>query len=288
MITTIINYCTNDFRFLDLCLKEARKFSHEIIVPVCDHFFDGTPENRHLLNHSYAAHPDVKFVEFAYGDKAYGIYPRVQKGDADWIHYWHSTARYVGYHFATHDKVLFLDVDEVADGEKMRAWLNEFPHDEYAAVRFTNYFYFREARFRANKIMRNGLLVKKEALAPELLLDIDERMGTFYGIEGAKLEGAPALDGEPLFHHYSWVKTKEEMRRKVVSWGHHGDKDWPTLIETEFARPFAGRDAFWGFEYAEVEPFANPLAVEIPTEFLGGEFSNWLAVNQRSIGQFGL
>src|SRR5689334_2116292 len=63
---TVISYCTNDFRFIGKCIEEARRFSHSIVVAVADHFFDGVPENRALLNATYQAHPDCLFVEFAY------------------------------------------------------------------------------------------------------------------------------------------------------------------------------------------------------------------------------
>ncbi len=285
MIATVVNYCTNDFRLLDLCLKEVRKFSSEIVIPVCDHFFDGQVENRLLLEHSYASHPDVKFVEFAFGGEPYGLYSRVKKGDPDWIHYWHSTARYVGYEFVSPktEYVLFLDIDEVADGEKMKAWLDKFPYHDFDAVRFTNYFYFREARYQATKIMRNGLLVKKEKLKPELLLDVDERKGTFYNLSGKRLEGAPALDGTPIFHHYSWVRTKEEMQKKVVSWGHHLDKNWPLLVEEEFRSPFQLKDKFWGLDYNEVTPYVDPLAIKIPTTPIINPHLNVTKVNKKLI-----
>ena len=52
-VTTIINYCTNDYRFIGHCIHEAKQFSEQIIVPVCDHFLDGTPENRELLDRTY-------------------------------------------------------------------------------------------------------------------------------------------------------------------------------------------------------------------------------------------
>ena len=47
-------------------------------------------------------------------------------------------------------------------------------------------------------------------------------------------------DGKPLVHHYSWVRTKEQMLQKVKAWGHNTDKDWVSLIEEEFSRPFNG------------------------------------------------
>jgi hypothetical protein len=45
----------------------------------------------------------------------------------------------------------------------------------------------------------------------------------------------------PMIHHYSWVRTKEQMLQKVKAWGHNADKDWVSLIEEEFSRPFNGK-----------------------------------------------
>jgi hypothetical protein len=50
-------------------------------------------------------------------------------------------------------------------------------------------------------------------------------------------------------HHYSWVRTKEEMLRKVKAWGHTNDKDWNTLIEEEFSREFNGKDFVHGYNF---------------------------------------
>ena len=52
-IATIINYCTTDYKFIGHCINEAKSFSDQVIVPVCDHFYDGTPEDRELLEKTY-------------------------------------------------------------------------------------------------------------------------------------------------------------------------------------------------------------------------------------------
>ena len=288
-IATIINYCTNDFRFLKLCIEEASRFSSQIIVPVCDHFFDGTEENRNLLNHSYEQNQNAEFIEFAYDlDQPYGIHPTVKKDDKDWAHYWHSTSRYVGYHFVRPEieSVLFIDVDEIPDGIRMRKWLEQFNYGEYEAIRFTSYFYFREARFQAKKIIRNPLLMKKSAIEAELLLDLHERKGSFLSVKGAKLEDVSGLDGMPLFHHYSWVKTKEEMLKKVLSWGHRHDKNWEELIEKEFSHEFNGIDSLYGIEYQERKPFCDPLRVEIPTCTAKGNFDNVRYIDRKSLFKY--
>jgi hypothetical protein len=43
------------------------------------------------------------------------------------------------------------------------------------------------------------------------------------------------LDGLPLFHHFSWVRSYENMLHKVSTWGHKCDKDdWPQKVKEMF------------------------------------------------------
>lgn len=254
MIATIINYCTNDYRFLRYCIEEAQKFSKQIIIPVCSHFFNGEPENRALLEQSYRDHPDVQFIEFAYDEEPYGIYCPLTSSDEDWSHYWHSTARYIGFHYVKDcDYVLFLDVDEIVEADRFMRWLQEFKIDDYDALRLSSYFYFGRPSQRAiDRFPLNALLVRRTCIeSPEMILDILERKGLYDQIQGRKLTEVMGLDGRPLVHHYSWVRTPEELRQKVRTWGHRHDQDWMQLIEEQ-------RDIF-GFKYESVDVMHDVL-----------------------------
>lgn len=261
MLTVIISYCTHDARFLDLCLREVRLFADEIIVCVCDHFFNGEAENRGLLNRHYHDHKDVTFIEFAFGE-LYGLFPRVEEKNR--IHYWHSTSRYLGCMYAKGDQLLFLDVDEIVDGVRFKQWFeNRGGMVEEAAIRLWSHFYFRSPSYRAKSVPSYALLMQKDALEPELILDPLERKGMFYAIEGRKLDHAVGQDGEPLIHHYGWVHPKEELLQKVKRWGHHLDKPWQEKIEEEFSGPFSGVDKVFGLSYDEVKPVHDPLSVKV-------------------------
>ncbi len=292
MITTIINYCTNDYRYLPFTLEQAKKFSDHLIVVCGDHFFDGQKENRHLLDLTYHNHPDVTFIEYAFDTKSpYGLYPRFRDDDPKGVQYWHSTSRYIGYHYlpSESDFVLFLDADEVADGEAMKRWLNTGEYKRLDAVRFVCYFYFRSARQRATKETRCGLLVRRSALQAETLLDVHERRGTFLSIRGDRLEDVRGLDGKPLFHHYSWVKTKGEAFRKVQTWGHKNDRAWDQEIEREFSVKGV-KENIYHLNYEFVAPFCDPLSIKIPRKKVSGPFPNVKLtvpskVLQRSVAQ---
>jgi hypothetical protein len=262
-IAVIINYCTNDYRFLDLCLEQVRPLAEQVIVPVCDHFFNGMRENQELLNLSYREHPDVTFIEFHYDpDRPYGLYCPFQKTDDDWIHYWHSTSRYVGFHYLKDsvDFVLFLDVDEILDIEKFIHWLDNFDYLSFDALRLSSYFYFRKPTLRAKSQSLNALMVKKTAIEnPEQLLTIYERKGVFDAILGTKVNHVVGLDDAPMVHHYSWVREEKELLQKVKTWGHHYEKEWESLLKLEFSQDFSGIDSLYGLSYDEVTATHDPL-----------------------------
>ncbi len=258
-IATIINFCTNDYRFLAPCIREAKHFSSQILIPVCDHFFDGTPEDRALLQRAYSEHPDCEFIEFAYDpEQPYGYPCRKRPGDLDWCRHWHSTARMIGYFFLKKeiDYVLFIDVDEIYEGKKFQEWLQHYPIQNYNALRFQCYQYFREPRYRAKETFTSGLLAKKSVLTPDTILNVDERMGLYKKIPDEKIVDLNGLDDQPMIHHYSWVRTKEEMLKKVI-WGHFWERNWKELIEQEFSGPFSGKDFTTGLEYLTVDPYID-------------------------------
>ena len=61
---------------------------------------------------------------------------------------------------------------------------------------------------------------------------------------------------DPFIHHYSWVRTKEEMLKKVLNWGHKDDSfDWISKIEEEFSRDFNGTDFIHRYNYNIVNNF---------------------------------
>jgi hypothetical protein len=70
---------------------------------------------------------------------------------------------------------------------------------------------------------------------------------------GSKYLSDVTFEGQILMHHFSWVRSKDEMLQKVDSWGHKFDKDWISLIHEEFSRPFNGTDFVHNYAYNIVE-----------------------------------
>lgn len=261
-IGTAINFCTNDWRFLNACVAEARKFSEQIIISVCDHFFDGTEENYALLEEIYRSFPDCTFIEYAFNpEMPYGTFVNVYPGDPDWVHHWHNSGRLVSFYFFKEqvDYLYFLDVDEIVDGERFSEWAQSFPKGN--AFRPSQHWYFREPCYQSIDQPDGQVFIKKEILTPGMLLDPDERMGTFFRAEGEKHRHVNGLDGLPMVHHYSWVREKQELLKKARAWGHHWERDWTALIEGEYAGEFKGVDFVRAYKYRKVPPRFDPLAV---------------------------
>ncbi len=265
-LAIIVNFCTHDYRFFKRCV-EALSFSDQIIAPVCDHFFNGERENFGLIESLYQDYPQIDFIEFAYDpERLYGTPRSLLPQSPEWGPHWHNSGRLVGYYFLHEsiDTVLFCDVDELVDATKFEEWLKNFDVMAYDALRFATYWYFREAAFQAITFPDGPLLVKKSCLSPDLILNEDERQGLFFQLKGNKQRLVVGNDGCPMVHHYSWVRTKEELQQKASRWAHHWERDWQQLIDQEYAQEFQQRDFVRQYEYRKVDPFFNPLLVEVP------------------------
>lgn len=250
MIATLINFCTTEASFLHHCIQEALCFSDQVIVSVCDHFFDGTKENEKLLSGIFHAHPQIEFVLYPFsGQNFYGSHSS---------HYWHNLGRMVALSRVKKEipHVLFLDADEILEGERLVEWLKTFAVYEYEALTFACYWYFRKSQYRAKTLEDSPLLVHKGALHYDALMHPHERRGIFAQIAGKKRRYLS--ERNPLAHHYSWVRSKEGLLRKVGTWGHRGERDWAFLIEEEFSRPFSGKDFVHGYTFETVEPYLEP------------------------------
>jgi len=260
-VAAVINFCTNESRFLEWVVAEARLFAGQIIVPVCDHFFDGNNENLELLDQIYRSFPDCTFVQYPFIPQKI---PKRFFKDISPEHFWHSVSRLVAAQFLdpSIETVLFLDADEVPDGKRFQKWLSDSDYHQHVALRLANYWYFREPIYQALSAEDSVLLVQRRALENSLLLQDRERDAIYDELPGPKRRKVTDSTGEPMFHHFSWVRTKEEMLKKVTSWGHRSDKDWASLVEKEFSGPFSGTDFVHGYAFQTIH---SPFAIHLET-----------------------
>ncbi len=287
-LEVFLTYCTNDHRFLKKCIQETQVFCKNITILTCDHFFNGEPEDRSLLNQAYHDFADCRFIEYKYlKDRLYSPYINRSPKDNDWFDFWYATTRYIPffYSFPKTEYILFLDSDEIIEGAHFKNWLDTDQYKKYDAMRWLQYYYFREARYRAKKYQIGGLMAQKSSLTPSLLMNGDDRCGIFHSIQGNKTEGMAGIHNQPMIHHYSWVKTKNECLKKIESWSHHWEKDWKSLIEKEFSHEFTHLDFIDDREYETIDPpYFDPFSEKVdPKPISSTNFNNVLYIDDQVI-----
>ncbi len=245
-ISTIISFCSLDLKFIKHCIEAALPFSQEIIIPICDHLYDGSKECLQTLQSLYLAYPEVNFIQFSYHPKyIYGLNEEKSILDLDWKRLQIASSRYLGYFFSSDsDYLLFLDSDEIIDTKLFQNWLNSKKYLNSSGIYFSAYAYFREPIYQSMSYQRTAQLIKKSSLSKECILNPDERFGLFERLEGKKYYDTLSLCQKPMIHHYGWARTQSELLKKTKCWGHHFERDWETLIKKEFSNSFSGKD-FW-------------------------------------------
>jgi len=262
-IATVISYCTNDYQFIHRAIDAVKPFSKQVIVPVVDHFFDGTKEDRKLLDKTYSENKDGQFIEIEYDHKQTLCYGS---------RFWHCMTRWIGFVNVEKDidYILFIDSDEIAETKKVIEWLNTYDYTSYSYIYLANYWYFREARFQANTLEYSPVLVRKDRISKRHIFHEAERGGFLQLSNG--LDKCVSTDEIPMFHHYSWVRTKKEMLKKVKTWAHNKDRNWTQLVEEEFEREFSGADFIHGYSYKTVKPYIDLAEVETKRKLEPGHF----------------
>ena len=248
MISTVLQYNSNDLKFLKINLLQCDKFSDEIVVTICDHFYNGEKENDDLLS---------KSIDIINSFDKCKILNIRWEGATEIPTYYNNLSRKTGLDSAKNDWVLFLDSDEIVD-DNFKEW---FQHNSCKDLcfNFTCNWYFREPFYKATQTESAGVLIQKKDCkdwdlnSPLELKQFYQKLWDEQRLLHGDLTPILGLDGNVLLHHYSWVKNKKEMLRKVKNWSHKNDRNWEDLIEEEFSRDFNGKDFVHNYSYEIVE-----------------------------------
>lgn len=261
-LSTTIVASTMDLPFIRHCVREVAPFSEFVSVAYYDCLFNGEPENpddlRKINNLVYRGmkeyDPDegemssiVTRPEFHPEDSVRAKYMRLRVAAFQAIDSRHQS-----------EYTLIIDADEIVDPVNFKYWIeNEQRRPGYFLV--PNWWYFREPTLQADNIERIACITKssliREAIdndGEETFLERDHRPGFYLG-ERANI-------WPEVLHHYSWVRTKEEMLKKCRTWSHKDDAPWERLIEEEFSRDFNGRDFIHAYSYKNTE---NQFGIDI-------------------------
>lgn len=244
----IINFCSNDYRFIRPAIENVSDHAQRIIVPYCERFFDGSPENEEIIQRAIKENPKAEFVAFPFEEK--------MRTDGN---YGHNLARHIGYNMLKGqcNYLMFLDTDEIADKKAFNAWMADYDLNDFDGLTFASYWYFYSPENQAQTLEESAMIIKTAALQDAFFFHRDERKNLLVSIKGKKKKFVKGKGEQIVFHHYSWVRTREQMLKKVQSWGHKSDKDWVSLVNELFDHGFTGKDFVHDYKYNKVKPLID-------------------------------
>lgn len=249
----VINYCSNDRIFIDGLLRECQKIgASQTVVSVGDHFYNMEKEDIDHICDVAARHPWVDFVLYEVSEKVQN--PLQHRKGA----FWHNVARIHGVNKLRPDVewVLFLDADEIPEGERFKEWYVNTMGRDVATYKLANYWYFREPILQATTWEDSVMLVPRYMCTYQSLMTDIERDGIPI-VAQSKLyrDVVHTTTKLPMFHHYSWVRPKDALIRKTMLWGHKNDEDWVGKINAAYEREFnveTDVDFIHGYKYVRV------------------------------------
>lgn len=260
-IATVIISCSDELHFLDKLLVEAQKFSRYISVSIGTKRWNGDKEDMDKIYAFLLKHEDTPKVRFLLYD------PTIEASECEHASLMtkkemlpEAYARHIGVeslpsYNEKFDYILFLDSDEIIEGDKFKRWLDTDVYRSYEAMKFSCYWYWREPTLQAKNYEEDSIvMLKREHCTPPTIFHDYARTWFYDSISGNKDRNIKGVDGEIMIHHYSWCRNKQQMLNKVRAWGHKNDcKNWEQMVENEFSTPFRGTDFVKGLRYISVE-----------------------------------
>lgn len=253
-VSVVINYCSNERIFIDAILSECLEFSNDIVVSYGSHLYDGQPEDRDHIQRISTKYPIIKFVEYEVDtsidlQKQLGVRSRPRA-------YWHNLARWTGINALRNQAnwVFLLDADEIPEGRLVRKWLATTIQylQPNACYKIASYWYFKEASNRARTLEDSILLIHRSKLTTETIFGDGERDHTIFASHCTLYRQIKYEDNMVMWHHYSWVRSREGLLHKIQNWGHSNEYTDPDKIIDYIFKDDQVNDIIHGYSYDQV------------------------------------
>jgi hypothetical protein len=221
----IINYCSNERNFIGPLLTQCSLFSKDIIVSYGSHFYDGKEEDQQHFKSLIQEYPDVKFVSYQV-DLNETERPGVEKRATA---YWHNLARWTAINALSETSppwVFVIDADEIPEGTLVKTWLDNIADDlnPECCYKMACYWYFKLPENQATTLEDSILLIhKRHLLIKDNIFGDNERDHLIKHSKSRLLRTVKDLNGSVMWHHYSFVRSKEGLIRKLSTWAHVND-----------------------------------------------------------------
>lgn len=261
-IGTIIISCVDDFQFLEKLIPETLIFSSYISISIGDKRWNGEPEDHNKINNFIERFKSERVLFEIYDPivaRDFHLAKNMRKKEMIPEAY----ARYIALNNIPNnyelDYILYLDSDEVIEGVKFKYWLDSNEYKNYEVMKLACYWYWRLPTLRARDYIEDSIVfIKRKHCHSFIIFDDLARTFFYIAINGNKNRMIKGLDGNPMIHHYSWVRTQEQMLKKVKSWGHKNDfGDIEYKVNHEFSHGFNGTDFLKNLQYEQVDNIFN-------------------------------
>lgn len=224
MTSVVINYCSNEAPFLDCIIKQCLKFTDDIVISYGSHLYDGTPENHLYIELCKEKYPEVTFVCYNVDINEDLTTKKGVKNRP--TAYWHNLARWTGIQaLKKKEWVFIIDGDEVPEGALVKIWLekamNIFKEDE--CYKIATFWYFKDPTNRAKTLEDSILLMHYKHLTEDNIFGDYERDHLIPASKCALQRNIMGINKAILWHHFSFVRPKHILERKLRTWGHSND-----------------------------------------------------------------
>lgn len=219
-VGVIINFCTNELCFLEVLLKECSKFSSDIVVSYTDQLYNGEVEDLSFISLYRQQFPHVKFVKYAIDLM---MSPQNMKGVIYRpLAYWHNLARFTASSALdpSTEWVFVIDADEIPDGDQVKYFLDTRLFDQEKSYKIATYWYFKLPVYQSQVFEDSILLIHKKHLTEDNIFGDMERDHLIAHSKTNLQRMVMGLNKLPMFHHFSWVRSYDGIRKKVSSWAH--------------------------------------------------------------------
>lgn len=255
----VINFCSNEKYYLNSILSQCSIVTNNIVVSYGSHTYDGVKEDiDSLISYNKFKYPHVSFIEYTVDIDKKDLKGVVSRPTA----YWCNLARWQGYEYMK-DKVdwfLFIDGDEVPEGQRFLEWLKEVELNSMYIYKLANYWYFKHVVNQATTYEDSIVLVHKTYLSENSIFHDDERDGILKVSRAPQHRIVMGNDGQPMFHHFSWVRTRDGIVKKIKTWAHRDDIFKNANIESIVDYIYKNddvNDCVHNYSYKKVEDIFN-------------------------------
>jgi hypothetical protein len=224
LLSAVVPFCSLEGDLIERVVRNLAPVCSRIVVVYLTHFFTGDPD------------PEAHTIVQELSSKVPEVVPvRVQWNASQGKQhqaFWPCELRLQGFVHTNTPWVLMVDADEVLrDAERFAAWFAT-RKDTPSTPKLANYWYFLSERRRA-KPLEDSIVLTHRTLVTFPMFRAFHAERSAFCVHSERM--VKDLEGEPMFDHFSWVRSPDKLRRKVVSWGHREDRNWTEALDKALA-----------------------------------------------------